>query len=168
MHLEPARHSSAPSSVAPSLSLAARLSRAVLALLCCLALLCTLTLAAACQTTTASADADAPVFPDDKPQNEVLDIQVVRDSTRITLTNTTARAYGRSRLWLNRWFSRDIDALDVGQSLTFPLTDFRDQYNQPFRAGGFFATKRPERLVQAQLETADSLLGLVVVARGEE
>lgn len=122
----------------------------------------------ACQTSASRADADGPVFPEAKAQEEVLDIQVVRDGTHITLTNTTARAYGRSRLWLNRWFSRDIEALDIGQSLTFPLSEFRDRFDEPFRAGGFFATRRPTRLVQAQLETADSLLGLVVVARGEE
>jgi hypothetical protein len=109
-----------------------------------------------------------PAFPDEKAQTATLDIQVVRDETRIRITNTTARAFGKSRVWINKWFSRDIEQFDVGQTLEFSLSEFRDQYGEAFRGGGFFATKKPERLVLAQLETADTLVGLVVVAREEE
>lgn len=131
-----------------------------------LALLAAMTLAG-CQSGP-SAAATGPAYPEEKAQTTTLDIQVVRDETRISLTNTTARAFGKSRLWINRWFSRDIEQFDVGQTLEFDLTEFRDQYGESFRAGGFFATKKPERLVLAQLETADTLVGLVVVARAEE
>lgn len=103
--------------------------------------------------------------------DRVEDVQVVRDSTWITLTNTTARPLPASTLWLNRRFARDIDALPVGQSLSLPLRSFRDEFGTPFRAGGFFATEQPERVVLAELEprpaTPDAepeLIGLVVVA----
>lgn len=109
-----------------------------------------------------------PAFPEEKAQTATLDIQVVRDETHIRMTNTTARSFGKSRVWINKWFSRDIERFDVGQTLEFNLYEFRDQYGEAFRAGGFFATKKPERLVLAQLETADTLVGMVVVARGEE
>lgn len=121
-----------------------------------------------CETGT-NPDLAGPAFPESKALGPTLDVQVVRvEETSIRLTNTSARAYGKSRLWLNRWFSRDIDTLDVGQTLEFPLSDFRDQYGEAFRGGGFFATRKPERLVQAQLETADSVIGLVVVALNED
>lgn len=139
-------------------------ARSLAAALCLSAFAALLT---ACQSHP-SADLSAPVYPDDKAQASTLDIQVVRDETRIRLTNTTARAFGKSRLWINRWFSRDIESFEVGQTLDFDLSDFRDQYSEPFRAGGFFATKNPERLVLAQLETADSLVGLIVVAHSED
>ena len=108
-----------------------------------------------------------PAYPDDKAQGQTLDIQVVRTDTRISLTNTTARSFGPSRLWMNRWYSRAIDGLGVGQTLELSLWDFRDENGEMFRAGGFFATRRPDRLVQAQIETDGQVLGLVVV-KGEE
>lgn len=104
----------------------------------------------------------------ERPQAATLNVQVVRDETVIRMTNTTARAFGPSRLWINRWYSRPIDKFDVGQTLELSLWDFRDQFGEPFEAGGFFAVRKPYRLSQAQLDTGDELLGLVVVARGEE
>lgn len=104
----------------------------------------------------------------ERPQAATLNIQVVRDETIIRLTNTTARAFGPGRLWVNRWYSKPIEQFDVGQTLELSLWDFRDQYGEPFEAGGFFAVRKPYRLSQAQLEVGDELLGLIVVARGEE
>lgn len=126
-----------------------------------------LSLASGCRSGT-DPNIQGPAFPAQMAQTSTLDIQVVRDETTIRLTNTTARQFGKSRLWLNRWFSRDIEKLDVGQTLTLDLGDFEDQYGERFRSGGFFATREPTPLSQAQLETADSLIGLVVVTRGEE
>ena len=108
-----------------------------------------------------------PEYPD-RSQSKTLDIQVVRDETIIRLTNTTARGFGPSRLWVNRWYSKAVDKLDVGQSLELNLWDFRDQYGAPFQAGGFFATRKPEKLVLAQLATENEVFGLVVVGRGQD
>src|SRR5205085_12113082 len=118
----------------------------------------------ACHATTDPALA-GPAYPADKSQARTLDIQVVRTETRIRLTNTTARAYGRSRLWINRWYSRPIESLGVGQSIELRLNSFRDQYGEAFRAGGFFATRKPQRVALVQLETADGMLGLVAVGK---
>lgn len=111
-------------------------------------------------------------YPGDISQRETLNIQVFRSTFHVEFTNTTARVFGPSTLWLNARFSRPIDGLAVGQTLRLPLRDFRDEYSEAFRAGGFFATEIPERLVLAQLETkkADStdLLGLIVVHGHEE
>jgi hypothetical protein len=100
-------------------------------------------------------------------QDQTLNIQVFRRTKTVELTNTTARAFGPSTLWLNARFSRPIDGLDVGESVTLPLGEFRDEFSDPFRGGGFFATERPERLILAQIETQQggkaSLLGMVVV-----
>jgi hypothetical protein len=134
------------------------------AVACCLA---ALALGAAGCTTARDPALAGPEYPAEKAQTRTLDIQVVRTETDITLTNTTARSYGKSRLWLNRWYSREIDGLGVGQSMTLKLNTFRDQYGEAFRAGGFFATRRPETVDLVQLETADGMLGLVAVGKVE-
>lgn len=108
-----------------------------------------------------------PEYPDEVVQAKTLDIQVVRTETVIRLTNTTARSFGKSTLWMNRWYSHPIEKFGVGETLELSLWDFRDENGEAFRAGGFFATRRPDRLVQAQLETDGSMHGLVVV-KGEE
>lgn len=115
----------------------------------------------------ASPELAGPEYPDDTIQAKTLDIQVVRSETVIRLTNTTARSFGKSVLWMNRWYSHPIEKLGVGETLELSLWDFRDENGEAFRAGGFFATRRPDRLVQAQLQTEGTMFGLVVV-KGEE
>jgi hypothetical protein len=111
-------------------------------------------------------------FPVELAQAEVLDIQVIRGpETTITLTNTTARTFGPSTLWLNGRFGRPIEGLAPGQTLSLNLYHFRDQYGEKFRGGGFFATKQPEQLMHAQLETLvdgeSAMIGLVVVGEDQ-
>ena len=104
-----------------------------------------------------------PLYPTHLAQAETLDIQVTRDATRITLTNTTARSFGASRLWLNGAYGRDLEPLEIGETVTLDLSEFVDENGEPFKAGGFFAAERPDTLVLAQLEVEGRLLGLVVV-----
>ena len=109
-----------------------------------------------------------PMYPAEKAQVRTLDIQVVRTETSIRLTNTTARAYGKSRLWINRWYSAAIDGLGVGDSIELRQDSFRDQYGESFRGGGFFATRKPQKVDLVQLETEDGMLGLVAVGKETE
>jgi hypothetical protein len=106
----------------------------------------------------------ARAFPSEKARSGAIDIQVVRGDTEITLTNTTAESFGPFTLWLNRWFSRPVDGLAVGETITLPLKSFRDSSSEAFRAGGFFATKQPYPVVAADIETESGLIGLTVVA----
>lgn len=113
-------------------------------------------------------------YPLEMARGPTLDIQVFRRTTEIELTNTTARAFGPSTLWLNARFSRQIGGLSVGERLRLPLRDFHDQWGDTFRSGGFFATELPETLALAEIETAGSgggaervVLGLVVVGPQE-
>ena len=53
------------------------------------------------------------------------------------------------------------------------MKEFRDEFYDPFRGGGFFAVEAPERLALAQVETKDSegkpvMLGMIVVGGGAE
>ncbi|MBY0261984.1 MAG: hypothetical protein K2Q20_06550 [Phycisphaerales bacterium] len=136
--------------------------------LCSSMLVCVWLAALSACTTSRDPNLAGPDYPVAKAQGQTLDIQVVRGETALTLTNTTARSFGRSRLWVNRWYSREIEALEVGQSLELDLDSFRDIYGEAFRAGGFFATRKPDRVELVQLETADTMLGLVAVGRVEE
>lgn len=107
---------------------------------------------AGCSSTPTPVDY-ARSYPERPNRGVTLDIQVFRGASHLELTNTTARAFGASTLWLNGWFSRPIDGLAVGQTLRLPLREFRDEYSYAFRGGGFFATEKPERLASVELET---------------
>ncbi len=102
------------------------------------------------------------VPPSTLAQAEVLNIQVFRNVTDLELTNTTARSFGPSVIWVNERYSRPIDGLAIGESVDLPLRQFVDEYGDPFRAGGFFATRDPDALVLAQLESDGVLYGLLL------
>ncbi|USN98721.1 MAG: hypothetical protein H6810_11230 [Phycisphaeraceae bacterium] len=95
-------------------------------------------------------------------EGPVLDIQVFRNVTTIELTNTTARSFKDATIWLNQRFSMPVGDIDIGESLDLPLSRFVDEFGDTFRAGGFFATRDPDPVVLAQLETEGTLYGLVV------
>ena len=109
-------------------------------------------------------------YPTNLARTHTLDIQVFRRQTRIELTNTTARSFGPSTLWLNARFSKQIDGLAVGQTLEVRLRDFKDEFGESFRGGGFLAAERSERIALAEIQPGDAkppaMLGMVVV--GEE
>ncbi len=109
----------------------------------------------------------ARLYPAAPDRAQTLDIQVVRGTHHLEFTNTTARAFGPSTIWLNGRFSRPIDGVDVGETVRLRLTEFRDENYEAFRAGGFFAAGTPDLLVLAELETEDAgrkvFYGLVVV-----
>lgn len=123
--------------------------------------------AAGCSTGQRAVGLDeGRAYPSGKAQQEVLNIQLIRDEASVSLTNTTARALGESVLWINQEFWYPISGLGVGETMHIELTEFRNEYGARFRAGGFFATERSKNVVLAQLEVgddADSLLGIVVV-----
>lgn len=96
-------------------------------------------------------------------QDRLLNVQVFRDETTITITNTTSDPIAAGRIWANGWYSTEFKGLGVGETVVLNLDEFRDQYGDAFRAGGFFAAKKPERLVLAQIHTEGQVLGLVVV-----
>lgn len=99
----------------------------------------------------------------DKPQKSVVNIQVRRDNTQITLTNTSARDFPAAKLWLNGQFAREVPPLPIGATQTFDLYSFKNEFAESFRAGGFFSTERSEKLVLAQYELPDEMVGLIVV-----
>lgn len=103
-----------------------------------------------------------PVGMDKQPS---LPIQVLRDVTKIRLTNTTARSFGPSTVWLNARYSREIEGLAIGETLTLDVGDFTDEFGARFRGGGFFATVNPDPLVMAEIETDGKMYGLVVVGK---
>ncbi len=109
-------------------------------------------------------------FPEGARQSRSLDVQVFRRVTSLSLTNTSTRTFGPSRVWINKQFSQPIDGLAVGQTLDLDLRDFLNEHSESFRAGGFFAIDRPKQIAIVQLETpradgkGSDLLGLVLVA----
>jgi hypothetical protein len=96
-------------------------------------------------------------------QDEVLDIQVARRSTKISMTNTTARSFPAGRLWINKGYSAPMPPLAVGETVELDLRVFVDEAGEPFRAGGFFATREGDLVVLAHLVIEGRTYGLVVV-----
>ncbi|MEZ6243980.1 MAG: hypothetical protein R3B57_13165 [Phycisphaerales bacterium] len=122
---------------------------------------------AACSAFSRSDVDYARPYPFDAERQDMLDVQVFREGTKLKMTNTTAHAFGPSTLWVNQRFSRPIDAFAPGETITLNLYDFRDQYQDAFRAGGFFATQEPDQVVLVELQPGDEaggkLYGFVVV-----
>lgn len=91
------------------------------------------------------------------------DIQVYRRETKILLVNSSSRDFSGKRLWLNQEFSRVVDRFASGETIEFSLNDFYNEYGEPFRAGGFFATEPPSDLVKAEFELPEGHIALAVV-----
>lgn len=112
------------------------------------------------------------MFPATTPQSSVADVHVFRDGTSIRLTNSTGRSFGPCVLWINRAFSRELPGLAVGETLELDLREFVDEHGARFRAGGFFSTEPPKRVVLVQIaETAQdgatTLTGFIAIAEAE-
>jgi len=101
-------------------------------------------------------------YPVEMAREPSLTIQVLRDVTVIEMTNTTARAFGPSTIWVNGRFSHEIEGMAVGESLSLSLDAFTDEFGEHFRGGGFFAIVNPDPLVMAEIETDGKMYGLVV------
>lgn len=104
-----------------------------------------------------------PAYPRTLENAGALPIQVIRRVTHIDIANTSPRSFGPSTIWVNGQFSHVIQGLAVGQTLRLDLREFRDEFGETFRAGGFFATRNPEALVLCELETEGRMYGLIVV-----
>lgn len=107
-------------------------------------------------------------YPEATANGGVADIQVIREETRITMTNTTAREFGASTVWINMQWALPIAGFRPGETVTLDLAQFRNEYHERFRAGGFFAVERPDTVALTQIETAGAegkaeMVGLVTV-----
>lgn len=116
---------------------------------------------------TLTGDVVGPEYPITTRQSAVLNVQVFRDDTHITFTNTTAEPLPEGLLWINHAYSKPFPGLGIAQTATLNLYDFKDQYGEEFRGGGFFATQPPDRVVIIQLQAGEKLLGLVTIAKDE-
>lgn len=106
---------------------------------------------------------EGPAYPADPVRGGTLGIQVFREGRSLELTNTTANDIRRTRLWINGRFSIELEPIAVGERRRISLAGLRDRHGEAFRAGGFFATERPDPVVLAELEGDGELLRLVVV-----
>ena len=106
-----------------------------------------------------------PHYPFDLHTTDTVDVQVFRDDTHITIVNSTASAWGPSRLWLNQRFSRAIDGLAPGQTLTLDLFSFWDEDGESYPGGGFLSSRpsMPVRLVELEFEPETPLVGFISI-----
>lgn len=108
---------------------------------------------------------NGPIYPEEKRITAVVDIQVLRDETEITMTNTTTRTFAPARAWVNQWWCADFPGLTPGQTIKLDLSNFKDCFGDAFRAGGFFATQNPDALVKFEVEEEAGLVGFIVIGQ---
>jgi len=105
-----------------------------------------------------------PVYPQGVSQSEMLDIQVFREETEMLLTNTTSESFSDGgRFWVNAQYSLAFESFAIGETKRLRLDDFVNEFGERFRAGGFFATERPDGVSLMQVEHHGKMLGMVVV-----
>ena len=106
-----------------------------------------------------------PAYPFQQHTTDTFAVQVFRDGTQITIVNATATAWGPSRLWLNQRFSRAIDGLAPGQTLTLDLFSFWDEDGESYPGGGFLSSRpsMPVRLVELEFEPETPLVGFISI-----
>ena len=111
--------------------------------------------------------APGPSYPNELPRGTVAPVQVFREVATLRMTNTTARAFGPGRLWLNQQHSAPVGAFEPGDTLELDLRDFVDEFGEVYRAGGFFAQRDPAPVVLVEIESGPEddreLVGFVVV-----
>lgn len=111
--------------------------------------------------------AAGPTYPNALPRGQNAPVQVFREVTTLRMTNTTARAFGPGRLWINQQHSAEVGLFAPGDTLELDLRDFTDEFGDVYRAGGFFAQRDPARVVLVEIETGPpdnrELVGFVVV-----
>ena len=138
-----------------------RSARAPVGAILTLALALALALAAGCAAKTIPALGKP--YPSELPVGAALDVQVFRQQNRLRFTNTSGIVFGEARVWVNAAYSLPITGLAVGQRVDLPLRDFRNDFGQPFRAGGFFATEQPTPVVKAEIVDERGRFSMVVV-----
>lgn len=92
-----------------------------------------------------------------------IDVQVLRDGTMISLANTSATVLGPGTMWVNGRYGREIDAIGLGETVSYRLSSFEDEYAGAFRGGGFWAIEDPDTVVRVEIEQDGALIGLIVV-----
>jgi len=111
-----------------------------------------------------TAGTEPRAYPYDAPILDPVDVMVDRDGATVLLVNHTTHSYQDFDLWLNERYLRRIELLSTGGSMSLSLFEFVDEYGDPFKAGGLLATRKPDALVKAEIETGEGLVGLIVVS----
>ena len=106
-----------------------------------------------------------PEYPFGEHTTSTAQIQVFRDGTMISIVNSTASAWGPSRMWLNQRFSRSIDGLAAGQTLDLDLYSFWDEDGESYPGGGFLSTRpsMPVRLIEIEPASDEPMIGFVSI-----
>ena len=104
-------------------------------------------------------------YPYDLHTTNTVDIQLFRDETEIELVNSTATTYRNFDLWLNQRYVARVDELAAGGTIRLSLWDFYDELGESINAGGFFRTRRPDkvRLAEMQFDGTTPMIGLITV-----
>ena len=101
---------------------------------------------------------------------ETVDIQVFRDVELIELVNATVHTYRDFDIWVNQRYVLHVDQMLAGETIRLSLWDFFDERGDRFNAGGFWATREPERVRLVEMQPAQNLpmVGLLTIRSAGE
>ena len=104
-------------------------------------------------------------YPGGQGQLMLDEAQVQRSGIRLRVVNGSSQAIGPGTMWVNQEFSHPVASIGAGATVELDLSEFRNEFGERFRAGGFWATERPKRLglVQVEPPSGGMLIGLVVI-----
>ena len=143
----------------------------LLARLSCVMVLACVVGAMGCSRSNSLAIVENAAYPAELTQREVLNIHIIKHPTEIEFTNTSDRTLGPGTLWLNGRYGKEIEPVPSGATVRYTLADFKDQWNDHFRRGGFWARETPEVLYLTQLQSGEGenkqLVGFISI-RAEE
>ena len=88
----------------------------------------------------------------------------------IELVNATVHSYRNFDLWVNQRYVLHVDELLAGETIRLSLWDFFDERGDRFNAGGFWATREPERVRLVEMQPAQNLpmVGLLTIRSAGE
>ena len=101
---------------------------------------------------------------------DTVDIQVFRDVELIELVNATVHSYLDFDIWINQRYVLHVDQMLAGETIRLSLWDFFDERGDRFNAGGFWATREPERVRLVEMQPAQNLpmVGLLTIRSAGE
>lgn len=93
----------------------------------------------------------ATAYPGRAERGDDLDILVIRQGWNIQLINRTPHHYRDVQVWLNQQYVGDMKRIQIGTQNRTALSNFVNQYREPYPVGGILSPGQGYPLVHAEL-----------------
>lgn len=109
-------------------------------------------------------------YPQQLPQGETIQVQVLNEGDVMVVINATSRGFEKIDLWLNQRYLCHLDRLAPGETVRLSFDRFWDVRGEGPNPGGAlrYFQPTPIRLAQIQVDEKSPLVGLVAVPQERE